>query len=758
MNKNIILLCFAIFCLCLKIIAQPTITSFSPVSGPVGTIVTITGSNFNAAPTNNIVFFGASIANVTSANDSSLTVAVPSGATFQYISVTDTTTHLTAYSSRPFIITFGCHSHIDSTSFAPKVDFTVGHSFRNILLSDINNDGKSDLILFRTSSQSAVSVFKNTTSNGIVSFDSPVSVYSYYDFSGGLTIVDLNGDGKQDIVNTNGDSSVSVSKNISTIDSISFEYVNKFYTENGASNIVVNDLDGDGKPDMLVSCVYDTVVSFFKNIGSGDNIVFAPRIDFKLAERPHDLATADLNGDDKPDIVIANTDVTSITVLKNTSTTGNISFATNVEYFSGTGPYSIAIGDIDDDGKPDIAVSNGWDFHASVLENTSIGDSISFAPKIDYTATSGTNKIAFNDIDGDGKLDMVISDRFSGKISIYENTSTFGNISFSQKINFGANPYVNSFAVGDIEGDGKPDITFLDESTDKVSLLINQVFEISTPEICMVTVDSLSTHNIIYWDKTIYTDVDSFFVYREIANNIYKIICALPYDSLSLFADTVSTQYFPNTGNPNAGTYKYKLQIRDTCGNYSPLSPYHKTIYINQTGGTFSFNDYAIEGQALPVSQLNSYLLFRDDISNGNWHVLNSVTSSPINDPDYAQYPHARWRVETDWSISCTPTKSINSSRSNIKGQSVGIFDLNATSQIISIYPNPFTSQATVTFTKEIKDADIYITDIVGKVVKTINISGKRVIIEKGLISSGIYFLQVVSENEIFANEKIIIE
>jgi len=68
--------------------AQPTITSFSPASGPVGTVVTISGSNFNPTASQDIVYFGAVRAVVSAATGTSLTATVPIGATYQPITVT----------------------------------------------------------------------------------------------------------------------------------------------------------------------------------------------------------------------------------------------------------------------------------------------------------------------------------------------------------------------------------------------------------------------------------------------------------------------------------------------------------------------------------------------------------------------------------------------------------------------------------------------------------------------------------------------
>ena len=84
--------------------AQPTITGISPTSGPINTVVTINGTNFNPMASSNIVYFGATRSAVTSATATQLTLTVPAGATYQPISVT--TVGLTAWSNRPFTVTF----------------------------------------------------------------------------------------------------------------------------------------------------------------------------------------------------------------------------------------------------------------------------------------------------------------------------------------------------------------------------------------------------------------------------------------------------------------------------------------------------------------------------------------------------------------------------------------------------------------------------------------------------------------------------
>ena len=77
----------------------PAISNLSPASGPIGSPVTITGSNFSATPSANIVYFGSVRATVTAASSNQLTVTVPSGSTYQPLTVT--VNGLTAYSPEP---------------------------------------------------------------------------------------------------------------------------------------------------------------------------------------------------------------------------------------------------------------------------------------------------------------------------------------------------------------------------------------------------------------------------------------------------------------------------------------------------------------------------------------------------------------------------------------------------------------------------------------------------------------------------------
>ena len=95
--NNRIYKCIALFITLIaapSIFSQPNISSFFPISGQVGTLVTINGANFSPVLANNIVYFGAVRATVTTSTATILTVTVPSGATYNPISVIKSAMHL----------------------------------------------------------------------------------------------------------------------------------------------------------------------------------------------------------------------------------------------------------------------------------------------------------------------------------------------------------------------------------------------------------------------------------------------------------------------------------------------------------------------------------------------------------------------------------------------------------------------------------------------------------------------------------------
>jgi hypothetical protein len=279
------------------------------------------------------------------------------------------------------------------------------------------------------------------------------------------------------------------------------------------------------------------------------------------------------------------------------------------------------------------------------------------------------------------------------------------------------------------------------------------------PDICMVTVDSTNTYNQIYWDKTQYPMLDSMIIYRQVATNTYKRIGRVSKNALSMFNDTIRS-VGPANGDPNISTYRYKIQVRDTCGKYGPMSLWHNTVYFTHTGGVFFWiNNYSVEGPVFPSNPVVTYSLM----------VCANPTISPVftpvgitagnqftlNDPNYNSYSTtADWRVEADLGYICNATlkttaAKITKSRSNIQNNRIIGIKENILSTGVHVYPNPTTNVINIGFEAIVDDVQISLVNVIGQTVYSEKINKATAIrtIDVSGFAKGIYTLSLSSQN-----------
>jgi hypothetical protein len=475
-----------------------TITSFSPTSGPIGTTVIIKGTNFNPTPSNNLVLFGATRATVISGSTTSLTISVPVGESNQPISVTNLSTELIAYSSKPFNVTFRCGDVINQTSLTPKVDFAAGINPFSIATGDVDNDGKTDLAVVNVGSNT-VSVYRNIGHGGIISY-APKVDYITGSQPYSISLADYNGDGKLDLAVANlYSATVSIFMNSSTNGTIIFYPKIDFVTNIGPSNIVSNDFDGDGKTDLAIANVQSTNISILRNNGGLGIISFEPKVDFTIGTTPYVLSAGDFvltagdfDGDNKVDIAVVKYNSNSFSIYRNTCISGTISFAPKVDFITGTQPRGITIGDIDMDGKPDVAITNYGSNTLSIFRNLSNIGAISFASKVDIATGTQPYSISIADLDGDNKLDATLVNFGGNSISVLKNTSYSGSVSFAPKVDYTTGAKPRGFAITDFDGDGKLDISVVNSNSNTISFFRNLVSGI----IPNVTANSSSGNSI----------------------------------------------------------------------------------------------------------------------------------------------------------------------------------------------------------------------------------------------------------------------
>lgn len=454
------------------LIAQPIISSFSPLSGPIGSTVSINGSNFNAVAANNIVYFGATRALVSSASSTQLSVIVPDGMTYEPISVTNSANGLTGYSKYPFATSFVCGYPIDSISLVAQDTLVTGSYPYYTAAGDIDGDGKTDLGVVNYSSNT-FSIYRNISVIG----STQINYASRVDFLCGngpmqLRFVDLDGDGKKDVVTSNSSgSSITVRKNVSTAGIISFSSRVDYPAGSGTYGVSCGDIDGDGKVDIVATNVGSDNISVFKNNSSVGSFSFSPKVDYYSGDGAFFSTIFDVDGDEKVDVVVTNASASTLSFFRNLSSVGTLSFAPTVTIQAGSSPEGITAGDIDGDGKIDIATADWGGNSASVYRNTSTVGSINFDTRITLGANDYPLHVYFNDLDGDAKSDLVVSHRGGSSFCIYRNQSIVNNVSFSQKIQYFIP--ATSIAIADMDGDRRPDIAAADFSNPQLIVLRN---------------------------------------------------------------------------------------------------------------------------------------------------------------------------------------------------------------------------------------------------------------------------------------------
>jgi hypothetical protein len=292
-----------------------------------------------------------------------------------------------------------------------------------------------------------------------------------------------------------------------------------------------------------------------------------------------------------------------------------------------------------------------------------------------------------------------------------------------------------------------------------ISASVNVGLVTPVSQLCMVTVDSLSLHNILLWDKTGLSHIAYFNIYREDITNNYTLIAAVNYDSLSEYHDRDTLM-----ANPNITTKRYKISAVDSCGNESAKSNFHNTIFIAHNNGTFTWNTYTIQNTTNPVT---SYLLMRDNLSNGIWQQIGTTagTQNILNDPNYTSFQTtASWRVETVWGISCTATMrqsngtagAIIKSKSNIvNNRQIGIKE--NTSGNFEIYPNPANDFLTIVLDKAGNNS-VEIANTLGETVKQISCNETQNKITISDLASGVYYVKVFTAGKQLSVSRIVIQ
>jgi len=455
----------------------PVIHSANKYVSSSGGKVTLVGSNFGTDATQLSVFFGGAKATVLSVTNQVLETDVPAGATFENITVTNTTTGLTGFSNDQFLLSYGGEHPFNATDLQGQFDFDASLGLYDLCLCDLDGDNKNDIASVNDNATS-ISIFRNTSTIGSLSFVK--SALSIGTRTLHVRCGDLNGDGKQDLILSEGGNGdrLFILKNNSTPGSLSFNLQTIPLTGKRPKRIEVADLDLDGKPELVITDQGNGNILVLPNTSSLAAISFAPIkvVVVTGAASTDGLAVEDINGDRIPDIIVnqflsANS---NIFILENTSTPGNIKLDNQITLTVPGTLVNLRVGDLDGDQKPDIAATQLLSSSIAVFLNQGSNGLTQFSPMNTIITDDRPWGIDFSDMDGDGKNDIVVASITNKSLTLLNNESTPGNLSFVKSVL--PTTFINRhIRMGDLDGDSKPEIAFTSIDDNNLGIMASKV-------------------------------------------------------------------------------------------------------------------------------------------------------------------------------------------------------------------------------------------------------------------------------------------
>ena len=262
-----------------------------------------------------------------------------------------------------------------------------------------------------------------------------------------------------------------------------------FGTGNNPQGIAMGDLNSDGRPDVVVANFNDNTVSVLVANIDGS---YQAHVDYQVGTGPIAVAVGDMNNDGKMDVVVVNNNcpsspcssVGSVSVLLGN---GDGTLQTHVDRNVGNSPNALALGDVNKDGKLDVLVSNGQDGTMGFAIGNGDG-----TLKTQKTLASGNSPhgIVVADFNGDSFLDVVVANTADSDIALFRGSSG----GFHTPVTFATGLNPASLAVADFNSDGKPDVVTGNSGASSVSIMIDSNFFTGgfLPHVDLATTDKVN--------------------------------------------------------------------------------------------------------------------------------------------------------------------------------------------------------------------------------------------------------------------------
>ncbi|MFY0690264.1 MAG: VCBS repeat-containing protein [Cyclobacteriaceae bacterium] len=429
---------------------QPYINSIDPISAAVGETVTIAGSGF-PAQANLSVAFGSVNASIIQATSTVIEVKVPAAATYDHVIVTDISSGLSSKSSQFFGIKWGSTTIPSTYPFSAATNITTNQTQPyDLCLCDFDGDGLNDVALTAIENSNTGGakrlIYKNTSSGGTASFSQVLALRNQ-----------------------------------------------------PAINVNCHDLDGDGKPELLVSEVNGPGnsgtedIELYLNSSSPGTISFPTEPTLTITPSrdsdgnlrdPASIEVADIDLDGKPDLIVSFLRGEAVDIYKNNSVKGTLTFSTTpvqLKISTGSIARGLKVSDLNRDNLADIVVVPTDESDVFVFQNTSTQSGMTF-DMITITPSEQNALVLpeIADLNNDGYPEIIVTDKNNNAIgevliNLNQTAGPGAPISFSPSTEISINKDPFGLSTGDIDGDGDIDLAvgIIDKDIKKVEILLN---------------------------------------------------------------------------------------------------------------------------------------------------------------------------------------------------------------------------------------------------------------------------------------------
>ena len=376
------------------------------------------------------------------------------------------------------IINCGTSSSVNQSAQTKETDlrtFPVGGAPGSVMIADFNNDRKSDVAVANEQSGDVTILLGDGQGNFTQAMGSP--------FPAGrnpndIAVGDFNRDDKLDLAFANheekhltvllGDGKggfVSAPKSPLSVE-----------VKPHTHGVAAGDFDGDGNSDLVTDSWGTDQVEVL--LGDGQGNFKTPGTFVPVGKHPYQrVRSADVNGDGKADIITTNLEGDNVTVLL-AGGKGGFNPATGSPFQCGDSPFNLAVGDVNADGKPDLAIVNSPGSTSdrrgkeglTVLLGDGAGGFKTMAGS-PFATGRNPNLAAIGDVNGDGVNDIAVSSPDGNNVTLFLMSSKSA-VASSSAIAVGGKP--KGLAIRDLNADGKADVVISNNGDNTITVVLSK--------------------------------------------------------------------------------------------------------------------------------------------------------------------------------------------------------------------------------------------------------------------------------------------